>query len=156
MEDAGTLNSVRDVLLRQPDIKFACVDERLVFSFVVGRREGRRSNRRRSAGARPGVPPRNVGRPSESGSSAAPPSRPASCPAERDRNGRVLRQDTEGDAAKKRSSEGGDRARSVAVLGAGIVGISCALHLHRRGFRATLVDRRASGSAHSHFTLEAT
>ena len=40
MEDAGTLNSVRDVLLRQPDIKFACVDERLVFSFVVGRREG--------------------------------------------------------------------------------------------------------------------
>ena len=25
MEDAGTLNSVRDVLLRQPDIEFACV-----------------------------------------------------------------------------------------------------------------------------------
>ena len=25
MEDAGTLNSVREVLLRQPDIEFACV-----------------------------------------------------------------------------------------------------------------------------------
>ena len=37
-------------------------------------------------------------------------------------------------------------ARSVAVLGAGIVGISCALHLHRRGFEVTLVDRREPGS----------
>ena len=37
-------------------------------------------------------------------------------------------------------------ARSVAVLGAGIVGVSCALHLGRRGFRATLVDRREPGS----------
>ena len=37
-------------------------------------------------------------------------------------------------------------ARSVAVLGAGIVGISCALHLHRRGFEVTLLDRREPGS----------
>lgn len=37
-------------------------------------------------------------------------------------------------------------ARPVAVLGAGIVGISCALHLVRRGFEVTLVDRREPGS----------
>lgn len=37
-------------------------------------------------------------------------------------------------------------ARSVAVLGAGIVGISCALHLARRGFAVTLVDRREPGA----------
>ena len=37
-------------------------------------------------------------------------------------------------------------ARPVAVLGAGIVGISCALHLARRGFKVTLVDRREPGS----------
>ena len=36
-------------------------------------------------------------------------------------------------------------ARSVAVLGAGIVGVSCALHLHRCGFPVTLVDRREPG-----------
>ena len=37
-------------------------------------------------------------------------------------------------------------ARSVAVLGAGIVGISCALQLARRGLDVTLVDRREPGS----------
>ena len=37
-------------------------------------------------------------------------------------------------------------ARSAAVLGAGIVGVSCALHLRRRGFRVILVDRREPGS----------
>ena len=37
-------------------------------------------------------------------------------------------------------------ARSVTVLGAGIVGVSCALHLKARGFRVTLVDRREPGS----------
>ena len=41
-------------------------------------------------------------------------------------------------------------ARSVAVLGAGIVGVSCALHLHRRGFEVTLVDRREPGSETSY------
>ena len=33
MEDAGTLNSVRDVLLRQPDIELACI----FGSFAEGR-----------------------------------------------------------------------------------------------------------------------
>ena len=37
-------------------------------------------------------------------------------------------------------------ARSAAVLGAGIVGVSCALHLAQRGFRVTLIDRREPGS----------
>ena len=35
--------------------------------------------------------------------------------------------------------------RSVSVLGAGIVGISCALELQRRGFQVTLIDRRGPG-----------
>jgi len=34
---------------------------------------------------------------------------------------------------------------SVHVLGAGMVGISCALELQRRGFRVTLLDRRGPG-----------
>lgn len=40
--------------------------------------------------------------------------------------------------------------RHVAVLGAGIVGVSCALHLKRRGFQVTLVDRREPGSETSY------
>lgn len=35
--------------------------------------------------------------------------------------------------------------KSCYVLGAGIVGISCALELQRRGYRVTLVDRRGPG-----------
>ena len=34
---------------------------------------------------------------------------------------------------------------SIHVLGAGIVGISCALELQRRGYRVTLIDRRGPG-----------
>ncbi|MGD8419592.1 MAG: FAD-dependent oxidoreductase, partial [Gammaproteobacteria bacterium] len=33
----------------------------------------------------------------------------------------------------------------IYVLGAGMVGISCALELQRRGHRVTLVDRRGPG-----------
>lgn len=39
--------------------------------------------------------------------------------------------------------------REIAVVGAGIVGVSCALHLQRRGFQVTLVDRLAPGQAAS-------
>ena len=35
--------------------------------------------------------------------------------------------------------------QSVSVLGAGIVGISCAFELQRRGYQVTLVDRRGPG-----------
>lgn len=36
-------------------------------------------------------------------------------------------------------------SRSVLVLGAGMVGVSCALALQRRGFAVTLIDRREPG-----------
>ena len=36
-------------------------------------------------------------------------------------------------------------SQTVTVLGAGIVGISCALELQRRGFQVTLIDRRGPG-----------
>ena len=35
--------------------------------------------------------------------------------------------------------------RDVTVLGAGIVGISCALELQRRGFQVRLIDRQGPG-----------
>jgi len=38
-----------------------------------------------------------------------------------------------------------DAGRSVAVLGAGIVGTSCALHLQARGWDVTLIDRKPPG-----------
>ena len=40
-------------------------------------------------------------------------------------------------------------SRHVTVLGAGIVGVCCALHLQRKGFRVTVVDRLAPGEATS-------
>lgn len=40
-------------------------------------------------------------------------------------------------------------ATNVAVIGAGIVGVSCALHLQRSGFHVTLVDRLEPGEATS-------
>jgi D-amino-acid dehydrogenase len=39
--------------------------------------------------------------------------------------------------------------RSIAVIGAGIVGICCALHLQRDGHRVTLIDPRPPGTATS-------
>ena len=36
-------------------------------------------------------------------------------------------------------------SRSVTVIGAGMVGISCALELQRRGYQVTLIDRRGVG-----------
>lgn len=40
--------------------------------------------------------------------------------------------------------------RSVAVLGAGIVGVSCALHLRRRGWQVTMIDRGEPGGETSY------
>lgn len=40
--------------------------------------------------------------------------------------------------------------RSVVVLGAGMIGVSTALHLQRRGIDVVLVDRRAPGEETSH------
>ena len=42
-----------------------------------------------------------------------------------------------------------DGSKTVAVVGAGIVGVSCALHLQRAGFSVTLVDRLKPGDATS-------
>ncbi len=41
------------------------------------------------------------------------------------------------------------RSGAIAVIGAGIVGVSCALHLQRAGFNVTLVDRLEPGDATS-------
>jgi D-amino-acid dehydrogenase len=38
----------------------------------------------------------------------------------------------------------------VTVIGAGIVGVCCALHLQRKGFRVTLIDRQEPGEATSY------
>ena len=35
--------------------------------------------------------------------------------------------------------------RSVIVIGAGMVGVSCALALQKRGLKVTLIDRREPG-----------
>lgn len=43
----------------------------------------------------------------------------------------------------------GKEKQDVVVVGAGMVGISCALHLQRRGFAVTVVDRLAPGEATS-------
>jgi len=40
-------------------------------------------------------------------------------------------------------------SETIAVIGAGIVGVSCALHLQRAGFNVTLVDRLNPGEATS-------
>ncbi|WNJ90829.1 FAD-binding oxidoreductase [Bosea sp. 685] len=40
--------------------------------------------------------------------------------------------------------------RSIVVLGAGMVGVSCALALQKRGFTVTLLDRRAPGQETSY------
>lgn len=42
-----------------------------------------------------------------------------------------------------------DGARSVIVVGAGIVGVSCAWHLQRRGYSVVVVDREVPGNATS-------
>ena len=39
--------------------------------------------------------------------------------------------------------------RRIAVIGAGIVGVSCALHLQRDGHAVTLIDQRAPGTGTS-------
>lgn len=44
----------------------------------------------------------------------------------------------------------GASGKNVAVLGAGIVGVSCALHLQARGFNVTLIDRKPPGSETSY------
>ena len=39
--------------------------------------------------------------------------------------------------------------RRIAVIGAGIVGVSCALHMQRDGHKVTLIDQRAPGTSTS-------
>ena len=41
-------------------------------------------------------------------------------------------------------------SRSALVLGAGVVGVCCALSLQTRGFDVTLIDRREPGSETSY------
>lgn len=42
------------------------------------------------------------------------------------------------------------KSKSVVVIGAGIVGVSCGLHLQSRGYRVTLLDPRGLGNGASH------
>ena len=39
--------------------------------------------------------------------------------------------------------------RTALVIGAGVVGVSCALHMQRRGLKVTLIDRGEPGEAAS-------
>ena len=43
-------------------------------------------------------------------------------------------------------AEHSQERRNIAVIGAGIVGVSCALHLQQVGFNVTLFDRDEPGS----------
>jgi glycine/D-amino acid oxidase-like deaminating enzyme len=43
-----------------------------------------------------------------------------------------------------------ETSRQVTVLGAGMVGVSCALALQAKGWRVTLVDQQAPGEETSH------
>ncbi len=43
-------------------------------------------------------------------------------------------------------AEHSQERRNIAVIGAGIVGVSCALHLQQAGFNVTLFDRDEPGS----------
>jgi D-amino-acid dehydrogenase len=42
-----------------------------------------------------------------------------------------------------------DPTRAITVIGAGMVGVSCALYLQREGFKVTLIDRAGPGEASS-------
>ena len=49
-----------------------------------------------------------------------------------------------------KSDSSPDQSRNATVLGAGIVGVSCALHLQKRGWTVTLIDRKSPGNETSY------